>query len=79
VHLHEQGVFTWTEWAEALSAEIRSDDQVAYYQHWLTALEKIVASKQLATRDDLLCRKQQWHDVAENTPHGNPIVLGKLQ
>ena len=41
VKLHEQGAFTWTEWAETLGAEIKSVER-PYYESWLAALEKIV-------------------------------------
>lgn len=50
VSLHEKGVFTWPEWAQALASEIKAapaDDGSHYYEHWLTALEKLVESKGL--------------------------------
>jgi nitrile hydratase accessory protein len=44
--LHERGVFTWTEWASALAAEIKRaqaagdpDTGETYYSHWLNTLE----------------------------------------
>jgi nitrile hydratase accessory protein len=47
--LHEQGVFTWPQWARALSREIEqaqaagdADLGDTYYQHWLKALESLV-------------------------------------
>ena len=47
--LHERGVFTWPQWAEALSRQIdmaraRGDPDLGdtYYQHWLRALESLV-------------------------------------
>lgn len=47
--LHEQGVFTWPQWAQALSREIEhahaagdADLGDTYYQHWLRALESLV-------------------------------------
>ena len=47
--LHERGVFTWPQWAEALSRQIdmaraRGDPDLGdtYYQHWLQALESLV-------------------------------------
>src|ERR1700747_2476761 len=50
--LHERGVFTWPEWAEALGAEIKRaqaagdpDTGETYYQHWLATLERLVAAK----------------------------------
>ena len=48
VALEERRVFTWTEWAQALGAEITAAgprDETPYYQHWLAALEKLVAGK----------------------------------
>jgi nitrile hydratase accessory protein len=47
--LHARGVFTWPQWAEALSQQIQiaraAGDQDlgdTYYQHWLRALESLV-------------------------------------
>ena len=47
--LHERGVFTWPQWAEALSRQIAlaqsagdADLGDTYYQHWLLALESLV-------------------------------------
>jgi len=47
--LHERGVFTWPQWAAALSREIDrarasgdADLGDTYYQHWLLALESLV-------------------------------------
>ena len=51
VSLHEKGVFTWPEWAQALGAEIAAapaDDGSHYYERWLSALEKMTAAKGLA-------------------------------
>ena len=51
VALNERGLFTWSEWAQVLGAEIAAagpDDATPYYQHWLTALEKISAQKGLS-------------------------------
>lgn len=80
VKLHEQGVFSWPEWAEYLGAEIRAAGSSAagddYYDHWLTALEKIVEDKQLMSRAERIGRKHAWDRAARATPHGQPIVLG---
>ena len=75
INLHQKGKFTWSEWAEALSVEIHGDVQRDYYQHWLCALEKLVASKQLTSLEALTQRKQDWHEAAARTPHGEPIQL----
>lgn len=57
VHLYQQGHFTWPEWAERLSAEIRaaraSDDGRGYYLLWLSAAEKLLAERALVDRDAL--------------------------
>jgi nitrile hydratase accessory protein len=76
VHLHDQGAFTWEEWAERLSAEIHGPESRPYYQHWLRALERIVADKGLAAPGDLAARKEAWQRAAARTPHGQPIMLG---
>ena len=80
--LHEGGYFTWPEWAGALAAEIaaaeaRGDPDFGdtYYQHWLAALEKIVAAKDLLRGTDLQARRAAWAKAARRTPHGHPIVL----
>jgi len=107
VHLHQQGVFTWSEWAQALADQIHGDkngnkhsgehgnkhigkdgdkhsgkngneiviEQRGYYQHWLAALETIVATKNLTDADELAKRKQAWHEAAARTAHGDPIEL----
>jgi len=51
VALNEKGVFSWSEWAQALGHEITAagpDEADHYYEHWLAALEKITAAKGLA-------------------------------
>ena len=73
--LYEQGLFTWEEWAEALASEIHGGETRGYYRHWLIALEKLTASKQLTTAAAIEEREQAWHDAAARTPHGQPIEL----
>jgi nitrile hydratase accessory protein len=82
VALHERGRFTWTEWAAALAAEIKTaqaagdpDTGETYYRHWLAALERLVAAKALAGRGELETRRAQWDRAARATPHGQPIEL----
>ena len=48
VKLSEQGHFTWKEWAAGLADELKAaadrsepDDGSRYYEHWLTALERL--------------------------------------
>jgi nitrile hydratase accessory protein len=80
--LHEKGVFTWPEWATALTHEIRQaqalgdpDDGHHYYQHWLNALERMVIDRQLGTPDQIHELEHAWEDAAARTPHGQAIVL----
>jgi len=80
--LHEQGHFTWNEWATALSTAIKDaqhagdcDDGSTYYEHWLAALESLVKHKGLSTSPELIERKDAWDRAVRNTPHGQPIEL----
>jgi nitrile hydratase accessory protein len=80
--LHERGLFTWTEWAATLSDEIKAaqaagdpDGGDTYYRHWLNALERLVAEKQVASGDALARYRQAWRHAAARTPHGAPITL----
>jgi nitrile hydratase accessory protein len=82
LRLHERGLYSWTEWADALSQEIgaaraggAADLGDTYYQHWLRALERLVERKGAASIDELLRYQRAWADAAERTPHGSPIEL----
>jgi nitrile hydratase accessory protein len=82
VALQERGVFTWSEWAAALGAEIERakkagdpDTGETYYRHWLAALECLVAEKGLTDRATLARYVEAWDRAADRTPHGTPIVL----
>ena len=56
VALADRGVFTWAEWADALSAEVHRPDAAPdghdYYHHWMRALETLLASKGVARKAD---------------------------
>ena len=82
VSLHGRGAFTWREWADALAAELAAasargepDDGTRYYEHWLAALEKLVAGKKLILGKELEQRVDEWDTAARATPHGKPIEL----
>jgi nitrile hydratase accessory protein len=82
LQLHERGLFTWTEWADSLAQEIRAASAVGdpdlgdtYYQHWLRALEAMIARKGAASIDELTRCQHAWADAAERTSHGSPIEL----
>jgi nitrile hydratase accessory protein len=76
--LHEAGAFSWSEWAEALGAELArdpTDDGSRYYDHWVSALEALTARHRLAAADELAVRKAAWAHAYETTPHGRPVEL----
>ena len=86
VKLSEQGHFTWKEWAAALARELKAaadrgepDDGSRYYEHWLAALEGLVAAKGLAGQAALLTRKDAWTEAYRTTPHGRPVELPQPQ
>jgi nitrile hydratase accessory protein len=80
--LHAAGMFTWREWADALAAELstaaahgKPDDGSHYYEHWLAALEKLVAYKGVVPEQELERRANEWDAAARATPHGKPVEL----
>ena len=80
--LHEQGLFSWTEWAQALAEAIRQaparpgeDAGDAYYRQWLLALEAMVARKGASSEAELQRYRLAWDHAADRTPHGQPIAL----
>lgn len=84
--LHQQGHFSWNEWADTLSAAIKRAQQAGdpdlgntYYHHWLTALEEITTAKGLSLQDELLERKERWRSAYLHTPHGKAIELSAAQ
>jgi nitrile hydratase accessory protein len=82
VKLSEQGYFTWNEWAANLAEELQAaarrgepDDGSRYYEHWLTALERLVTAKGLTDQTALLTRREAWAAAYRATPHGTPVEL----
>jgi nitrile hydratase accessory protein len=82
VDAHQKGLFTWSEWAQALSQEIKAaqaqgdpDTGETYYQHWLCALEQLVIAKGAISRSGLTDLQNAWERAAKATPHGQPIML----
>ena len=80
--LHAAGMFTWREWADALAAKLsaaaaqgKPDDGSHYYEHWLAALEKLVANKGVVPEQELERRANEWDAAARATPHGKAVEL----
>ncbi|MDB5697982.1 MAG: nitrile hydratase accessory protein [Alphaproteobacteria bacterium] len=86
VQLHQRGLFTWKEWADTLSSEIRAvrergeaDSGADYYRHWLGALEQLLAAKQVADAAQLGERREQvladWPSGHEHVARREPVTV----
>ena len=82
VRLHEQGLFTWPQWAATLAEEIERaqaagdpDTGDTYDHHWLAALERLVAESGAASPAEQERTRAAWRRAAHRTPHGHPIEL----
>lgn len=80
--LHQQGLFTWPEWAQALARRIQAspaqpgeDAGDAYYRQWLETLEAMVADRGASSLAELQRYQRAWDHAADRTPHGQPIAL----
>ena len=80
--LYERGLFTWDEWAQALSTQIlaaqaQGDPDLGntYYRHWLAAIEVLVSVKGVSSPEELGRYQQAWHHAADRVAHGQPIEL----
>ncbi|WP_244314366.1 nitrile hydratase accessory protein [Pannonibacter tanglangensis] len=87
---HEAGLFSWSDWAETLGAELRrqeagatasgtaacrADDGSDYYLAWLAAFETILTRQGHASPEALARLQDAWDQAARATPHGQPIEL----
>ncbi len=82
VRLCDEGHFTWAEWVEVFSEEVKRaqaegdpDLGDTYYNHWINVLEKIISQKNVVTTSDMKSRKEQWRQAYLRTPHGAPVKL----
>jgi nitrile hydratase accessory protein len=82
MQLSQRGAFTWGDWVEAFSTEIRThptqpgeDNTVAYYRQWLAALETILTARGLSTAEEISGTQELWRQAYLNTPHGLPVAL----
>ena len=77
--LHQNGLFTWSDWSKALSAELKRTDAAAdgsdYYDRWLVALETLLVTEGVVETEALNALTLAWQRAAHATPHGKPIVL----
>ena len=78
VSLQEAGLFTWSDWAQALGRTIRpveGAEEAADYGQWLETLERLLAERGVTAGPDIETRKAAWMRAAHATPHGQPILL----
>ena len=80
--LVQEGHFSASEWSETLGAELKraelagsTDDQQAYYQAALRALEALLAETSSVSKHELEDRRSAWARAYEATPHGEPVEL----
>ena len=91
LQLHERGLFTWPQWAQALAARVADAAAAAdpdpldprdpreaadrYYGQWLAALEHLLRERQAVGEAELQRHARAWEHAAARTPHGQPIEL----
>ena len=82
VTLSQAGRFTWTEWVNALAAEIArapqrqgEESEAAYYRQWLAALERLLSERNLMTAEEICAAAEDWRRSYLHTPHGKPVNL----
>lgn len=87
VQLHRRGVFAWKEWTALLGAEIadaskrgEADRGQDYYRYWLSALEKMLAKKNLTDAAALQARREatraNWPSGHDHVARRTPLVIG---
>ena len=81
VSLHERGLYTWGEWADALAARIAAAEAAgddagdSYYRCWLAALEDLLVIKGIGAAAEIARWRDAWQHAVNRTPHGRPIEL----
>lgn len=84
IELSRRGYFSWPEWTATLAGELKAaatrggDDGAHYYDHWLSALERLVLAKGLTDASALEGRKKAWIEAYIHTPHGKPVLLSHV-
>jgi nitrile hydratase accessory protein len=79
VALQDAGVISPGEWAEALgrkrSGEGLREDGGDYYDSVVAALEDVIETRGIASRNALSELADAWTRAAHATPHGKPVLL----
>ena len=71
VSLNELGLFSWSEWTEAVAAA----PEEGYYERWLATLERLLLQRGETDEMTLARYRRAWTHAASRTPHGTPIDL----
>ncbi|ANT62264.1 MULTISPECIES: nitrile hydratase accessory protein [Roseobacteraceae] len=78
--LAQAGVFSWAEWVETFSTEIRTHPQSgietseeAYYRQWSEALITLLRKTGAATDEEISETAEHWRRSYIATEHGKPI------
>ena len=81
-NLVEQGVFTASQWSDALGASLKdaqarneSDDPQTYYRSALAALETLLAADGRLSEQRVAERVEAWRQAYRHTTHGQPVEL----
>ena len=81
-NLVEQGVFTASQWSEALGAALKEaqahgepDDPQTYYRSALAALETLLDTDGRLSAARVKDRVEAWRQAYLHTPHGQPVEL----
>jgi nitrile hydratase accessory protein len=76
--LHDRGLFAWQAWTEVLAEELQAhagdDDGTRYYEHWLSALERLLTERGVVAAGSLTARALAWRQAYLRTPHGTPVL-----
>lgn len=82
VAMNEAGHFTWVEWVEVFSGQLKHDGLSRelnggddYFNAWLTALETLLTARGIAEASLLADLKQAWTEAYLATPHGQRVRI----
>jgi nitrile hydratase accessory protein len=73
VSLNQLGLFSWSEWTEAVAAA----PEGGYYERWLATLERLLLERGETDAMTLARYRHAWAHAAARTPHGSPIELAR--
>jgi nitrile hydratase accessory protein len=79
VQLHRNDLFSWSQWAEALSFELNKSGRCQlgsdYFDCWCDALCNLLVDRGILDTAQIAQMQASWKRAAEATPHGKPILL----